>query len=729
MGVAMMNPELRRKIKVRMRPDLVINQQRYGGQSYFIIKDPVGLRYFRFREEELFLLKQLDGYKNLDDIRHEFVDKFRPQRLSVPELERFVSQLLQAGLATAQTPQAGQRLYERYKKRQRDKIKQMLLNVMYIKVPVFDPEKLLNRLLPYTYFLFTIPFLLLATTFGLASLLLVLVNWSTFISKLPAYYDFFTVRNVIFMWITLGIVKVLHEFGHGLSCKRFGGEVHEMGLLFLVFTPCLYCNVTDAWMLPNKWHRAIIGAAGMYVELILSSIFVWIWWYTEPGLLNTLSLSIIFVCSVSTVLFNANPLLRFDGYYILADLAEIPNLRERSNKYLGTVAGQLFLGEDPVKDPFAPQTNRWLFVTYAVAAYLYRILITVTILYFLYTFLRPYKLGVISAMIAIAAGSSMVIVPIYRIIKMLSGKWRTLKVDKVRMAVSIPAAIAVIAAVLLCPLPMRVDAPLILQPKDATVVTVPRQSKLQNLWIKDGDPVVPGQLLAKFVEPMMEIQYGSARREYDQQIQLERSYRAMDQDSKAEDAKLASDAAYRVMRLLEGELKKLDIVVPPGSQGVALSPPRANDIGKFFKPGDLFCQIGDPAKLEAYIVVPQSEIGLIQETVAAAGSADNLRVWVKLAGHVGTILESRIAEVSQEEITELPQALSNKAGGQVATMTDKKSNREVPQFRSYAVIVNIPNDDLALASGIRGVARFDVGYKSIYWRIKRYIQQTLNFRL
>ncbi|MBY0586909.1 peptidase M50 [bacterium] len=729
MGVAMMNPDLRRKIKVRMRPDLVINQQRYGGQSYFIIKDPVGLRYFRFREEELFLLQQLDGYKNLDDVRHEFVEKFRPQRLSVPELERFVSQLLQAGLATAQTPQAGQRLYERYKKKQRDKLKQMFLNVLYLKVPVFDPERLLGRLMPYTYFLFTIPFLLLATMFGLASLLLVLVNWSTFISKLPAYYDFFTVRNVIFMWITLGVVKVLHEFGHGLSCKRFGGEVHEMGLLFLVFTPCLYCNVTDAWMLPNKWHRAIIGAAGMYVELILSSMFVWIWWYTEPGLLNTLSLSIIFVCSVSTVLFNANPLLRFDGYYILADLAEIPNLRERSNKYLGTVAGQLFLGEDPVKDPFAPQKNRWLFVTYAVAAYLYRILITVTILYFLYTFLRPYKLGVISAMIAVAAGSSMVIVPIYRMIKTLSGKWRTLKVDKVRMAVSIPTALIVIATVVLFPLPMRVDAPLIMQPKNATVVTVPRQSKLENLWVKDGDPVMPGQLLAKFVEPMLEIQYGSARREYDQQIHLEKSYRAMDQDGKAEDAHLASDAAYRVMRLLEGEIKKLDIVVPPGTEGVALSPPRPNDVGKFFKPGDLFCQIGDPTKLEAYIVVPQSEIGLIQEALAAGGSAENLRVWVKLAGHVGSILEARIAEISQEEITELPQALSNKAGGQVPTTTNKQSNKEIPQFRSYAVIVDIDNTDRSLSSGLRGAARFDVGYKSIYWRVKRYIQQTLNFRL
>lgn len=729
MGVSMMNPDLRRKIKVRMRPDLVINQQRYGGQSYYIIKDPVGLRYFRFREEELFLLSQLNGFNNLDDIRHAFVEKFRPQRLSVQELERFISQLLQAGLATAQTPQVGQRLYERYKKRQNDKLKQLFINLLYIKVPVFDPEYLLGKLLPYTRFFFTLPFFILALMFGIASLMLVLVNWSTFVSKLPAYQEFFTFRNIMYMWVTMGIVKVLHEFGHGLSCKRFGGEVHEMGLLFLVFTPCLYCNVTDAWMLPNKWHRAVIGAAGMYVELFLSSIFVWVWWYTEPGLLNTLSLSIIFVCSVSTVVFNGNPLLRFDGYYILADVAEIPNLRERANKYLGTVAGELFLGVDPVKDPFAPQKNRWLFVTYAIAAYLYRIMVTVTILYFLYTFLRPYKLGAISAMLAIAAGSSMVIYPLFRVFRTLQSKWRTLKVDKVRMAVAIPTAIAIVAAILLCPFPMRVDAPLILQPKDATSMFVQTPGLLSELHIKDGQLVEPGQLLAILDNPDLKMKFQSRQREYDQYQQMERSYRTMSRDAQAEQARLRSQAIYRDLDRLRDELSKLDLRVPVDVRGAAFSPPKRNEMGKVFKSGDLFCQIGDPATLEAYIVVPQSEIGLIQEKQRFLENPTDVLIWVKLYGHVGDILTTKMSRISKDEITELPPALSNKSGGEVQTTTDEETKREMPSFRSYAVLADIPNPEGTLTPGVRGIARFNVGYKSLWWRINRYIQQTLNFRL
>src|SRR5258708_6312671 len=131
MSITMSNPDLRRKIKVRVRPDLEITPQRYGGQRYFIVKDSVALRYYRFREEELFLLKQFDGKRTLDDVRHLFVESFRPQRLSVVELERFVQQLLYTGLASVDTPQLGQRLFERYKQKKKDQIKQFFLNLLY----------------------------------------------------------------------------------------------------------------------------------------------------------------------------------------------------------------------------------------------------------------------------------------------------------------------------------------------------------------------------------------------------------------------------------------------------------------------------------------------------------------------------------------------------------------------------------------------------------------------
>ena len=185
------------------------------------------------------------------------------------------------------------------------------------------------------------------------ALLLITVQFDVFRSRLPSFHQFFgNWENWLVMGIVMAGAKVLHEFGHGLSCKHFGGECHELGFMLLVFTPALYCNVSDSWMLPSKWHRAAIGAAGMYVEMVLASIATFIWWFTDrTTLLNQVCLSLMFICSVSTLLFNGNPLLRFDGYYILMDLIEIPNLRQKSTEVLKRFLVQLVPGHRTAGEP------------------------------------------------------------------------------------------------------------------------------------------------------------------------------------------------------------------------------------------------------------------------------------------------------------------------------------------------------------------------------------------
>lgn len=716
----MINPDLRRKIKIKKRPDLIITRQRFGGQNFYVIKDPVSLRYYRFREEELFLLEKFDGKNHFDDIRHDFVEKFRPQRISVAELERFAGQLLQAGIATADTPQLGQRLFERYKKHKWGIIKQFFLNILYIKIPIFDPDRVLDRMLPYTKFVFSIPFFLLACVFGLGSLLLVLVHWEEFLSKLPSYHEFFTWRNLMYFWVTLAAVKVLHEFGHGLSCKKFGGEVHEMGLLFLVLTPALYCNVTDAWMLPNKWHRIVIGAAGMYVELILSAIFVLVWWNTEPGLLNTLSLSIIFICSVSTVIFNANPLLRFDGYYILADFLEIPNLRERSNKYLGNLAGKIFLGTEVTPDPYMPKERKWFFAAYAVAAYVYRWVVTIGILWFLYTFLKPYKLGTISAMLAVGAAFTMFVYPLWKVIGTLRQRWRSLKVSKLRLAGMSAVAAVVLAAILFTPFPMRIDAPMILQPRNAVTVFVHVPGVLKEIYVKDGQPIVPGALLGRLEDPELEKEYARLQVDYGRYQKAVLDFRAMEEVGKAHEAAVRAEAARAALQSLGAELEKLNVRAPFGRTGVVFSPPKERDLHQTYKAGQPFCQIGEPGDLEAYIVLEHSDTSLVHE---------GQRVWLKLSGHVGPILESHLERISNTAIENLPQSLSNKHGGEVPTTTDEKQQVEKPMFKSYSLQAPVPNPHGELVPGTRGLARIDGGWRSLFWRLRRYLQQTFHFRL
>ena len=161
-------------------------------------------------------------------------------------------------------------------------------------------------------------------------------------------------RALGLVWLAIALIttKALHELGHALACKHYGGECHELGLMLLVFTPCLYCNVSDSWMLPSKYQRAFIGFAGMYVEIFLASIATFIWWYSDPsGVLSNVCLRVMFISSVSTLLFNGNPLLRFDGYYVFSDAIEIPNLATRAARYYGYLVRRHLLGVDGERSP------------------------------------------------------------------------------------------------------------------------------------------------------------------------------------------------------------------------------------------------------------------------------------------------------------------------------------------------------------------------------------------
>src|SRR5207244_3763192 len=192
---------------------------------------------------------------------------------------------------------------------------------------------------------FTLWCLTVSVGVRLAAVLLVATHFEAFREKLPDYHEFFSFKTIVYLWAALGCVKIIHEFGHGLSCKAFGGEVHEIGALLLCFSPCMYCNVSDAWTLPSKWKRIIISGAGIYVELIIAAIATFVWWNTPSHpFVNNMSLSLMVVCSVSTIVFNANPLMRYDGYYVLADLLEIPNLRDRCNRYLKNLVLDKCLG-------------------------------------------------------------------------------------------------------------------------------------------------------------------------------------------------------------------------------------------------------------------------------------------------------------------------------------------------------------------------------------------------
>ena len=685
-----------RALPLRIRPDLTATQQRYQGRMYWVVKEPVGLHYYRFQEEEYGILQMLDGRSSLDDIKERFEKQFPPQKITVEELGQFVGMLHRSGLVIADVAGQGAQLKKRRDERKRQELLAAAANILAIRFKGIDPNRLLEWLHPKICFMYRPATIACCMLFALSALTLVLVNFDKFQSKLPTFHQFFTASNWIYLGATLAITKVIHEFGHGLTCKHFGGECHEMGVMFLVLTPCLYCNVSDSWMLPNKWHRAYIGAAGMYIEIVIASICTWVWWYSEPGMLNQLCLSTMFVCSVSTVMFNANPLLRYDGYYILSDLSEIPNLRQKATSILNRKLALWCLGLEEPDDPFLPQRNQLFFAIYSIAAAIYRWVVLVSILWFLYGLLEPYGLKVVSQMIATVSVASLIVQPLWKLGKYFYVPGRLDQVKRSHVNATLAVLAGVLLFVLAIPLPHHVHCLLEVKPRGAETVYVDGAGRLDEVKVRAGQTVRAGDVLARLTNVDLELAIADLEGKREQFKARLMGLRHADSNDE-----MAADEIPHVresLSMVEQQLKekldersRLDLIAP--ADGTVLPPPETPDKsespgqlknwsgtpfdhknkGAMLTDSTLFCEIGDPTKWEANLLVEQDDIEFVD--------ADQ-SVKIKLDMFPHRNFMSTITEIAKVDLKVTPRSLSSKAGGEVVTKTDE-SGAERPQNTSY----------------------------------------------
>jgi putative peptide zinc metalloprotease protein len=713
---------------VRLRPDLVVQPQFYEGMTHYVIKDPLALKYFRFKIEEYFLLEQFDGKQTLQEVKKAFERKYRPQTISIEDLTRFVAQLHEAGIIQIDSPDQAKVLIRRRKKNRWRKIWAFLANILFIKIPIIDPERLLTGMYPYFRWIFTRTFITLSTLSMLVAVSLVFSQWKTFYDKLPDFQSFFNWWTIASFWVCLAVVKVIHEFGHGLTAKHFGGEVHEMGILFLVLTPALYCDVTDSWLLPNKWKRIWISAAGIYVECFLASIATFVWWYSTPGLMNSLAMATMFICSVNTIMFNANPLLRYDGYYVMADWLEIPNLRIKSTQFFGYLFQEKVLGLEIPVQSYLPRSRRYLFVTYAVASYVYRWFVTFAILWFLSQVLKPYKLEGVSYLLALFSLVPLVGMPFYQIFKFVRTPGRLRKVKKARAAAFGVAAIAVVTGILLIPTPLLIQGSMVLKLAKPEEIYAEVPGRLVELKVKDGDWVSEDTVLATLSNP--EKQKELSQKQQDFNVNLYKGV-AFSQSAELENRaqakqfkEFAEHLEPAIAKTVE-EIGKLTLI--SHRSGQVVGSPHRETVGQWLRPGKpvvgdkmTFCEIGDPHQLEAHLILDQGDIHLIRPGRDA---------WVKIYGRAERTFKCKVGEISKRSRDEVPKEMSNMAQGEVASKPDPKTGKATPLTAVYEVIIPIDNKDLELAPGLRGSAKIDGGTYTLAWWLMRWWNKMFNFQL
>jgi len=730
-----------RPLSLRKRSDLVVHPQRYAGRNYAGIKNPLSLRYYQLREEEFFVLEQLDGRRSAAEIQAAFEREFAPRKLGVRGLQGFLAMLHREGLIVADAEGQGAGLLERAGRVRRRERLAALGSLLAIRFRGVDPDALLSWLYPKIRYLFSVWMIVGGLAFALAAATLVTVEFEAVRTRLPEFHAFFCLDNVVWFLLAIAVSKVLHELGHGLTCKHFGGECHELGVMLLVFTPCLYVNVSDAWLLPNKWHRIAISAAGMFVEIILAAVCTFLWWFSEPGLLNSICLHLMFVCSVSTVLFNGNPLLRYDGYYILSDLMETPNLRERSISMVRRALARWFLDVDLGMERMYPDRRRGLLVAYAIGAVLYRFVIVTAILWFCHTVLKPYGLQVLAQVLGVLVIGGMLLTPLWRGARFFSNPARRHQVQGRRFVVGVAAIAILLTLALSIPLPHRVGAPAVLQPENARRVFVSVSGILVSA-VEPGAAVAKGQPLGQLenADLAMEIlrlrgqqevlltELDSLKRRSAHQTHL--GTRDPGSQIPATEQALA-DVEQRLEKRLN-EQQRLTLAAP--TAGVVMparhqpsrsasgqletwsgSPLDESNRGAYLQTGTLFCLVGDPNRLQAMLVVDQSDIEFV-----SAGQT----VRLQLDQLAGCYLKGEITEISRIDVETAPPELA--VAGNLPQQTDADGNAQLVGV-FYQVNVSLDEHPHKLLSGAAGQTRIHAPPLSLGRRILRYLSST--FRL
>lgn len=731
-----------RALTVRKRPDLTASRQRYQGEGYWVVKEPVGLQYFRFHDEEYFILNMLDGHVSLQQIKDGFEQRFAPQKITFGDLQQFIGMLHRSGLVISNSPGQGKALRERGRQKFNKELMGKFTNVFALRFRGFDPERILNAILPWFGWMFSVPALIFFVLLLMSSSLMLASQYETVYAKLPTFQQFFAADRWLILALTMAIVKMLHEFGHGLSCKKFGGECHEIGFMLLVFTPCLYCNVSDSWMLPNKWKRVWIGAAGIYVEMILASIAAYVWMLTESGTtVNDLCLNMMFLNVVSTILINGNPLLRFDGYYILMDLLEIPNLRQKSTEVLKRWFQQTCLGLELQDDPFLPTRGKFLFALFTIASVIYRWVVVFSICWFVIKVLEPYGLESLGRMVAVIGFFGLVGQPIKQTWKFCRTPGRLSKVKRVPLTITLAIVAAVVGVVCYLPLPHHIDCAFEIQTSEVGRVYAGSPGQIKQT-IYPGALVEKGDVIAVLENPDLDIRLADlAGEEEVATLQFEnlrkrvRYNRALSAQFQTQRKILISIQDMRRKTIEEKErltvkATRAGVVLPPPMRkpqqsagdgrlpGWTGTPLEERNRGALLTADDLICEIGSPDAMEAVLMIDQGDVQLVRESHEVDLKLDSRR----LHTFQGVILEK-----SQEPLSNASTSLSSQTGGDLQTEIDPTTGMVKPRSVTYQARVPLKPGDLPLRPGYRGSAKIHVDHRSLGSRLWRVIAKTFNF--
>ena len=657
----------------------------------------------RFNPVSHYVIGLMDGYRTVQEIWDSAMVRFGDDAPTQDEMLRLLGQLHSADVLQSEvTPDLAELLRRANRTRKKTRM-QMLLSPMSVKIPLIDPDRFLERWLPWYQPLFgwgaAIIWCLVvgAAIFGAA------VHWSELTENLADRV--LAPQNLLLIFLTFPVVKLLHEFGHACATKAWGGEVHEMGIMLLVLMPVPYVDATAASSFHETHRRVVVGAAGMLVELFIAALALFLWIEAEPGVVRSVLYNVMLIAGISTVLFNANPLLRFDGYYMLSDMLQIPNLRQRSNQYVGHVVETRMFGAKRPEIEATRSERRW-FVFYAVTSFIYRNIIMLAIALFIAS--QYFIIGVILALWVVVGA---LIVPLVKGLYFLLFHPR-LRRHRIRALTTSAAALGLVAAFLfMMPAPLWTTAEGVTWAPEDSQVRVGTDGFVTRVAASPGSFVRRGSTLVETEDPTLppRIRYLEAQLRF-----LEARLRAARVIDRVQWELTKEEIASVEAELADARQRERDLTIVSPADGV-FNLAVAQDLpDRFLRKGEPLGYVLPETVSSVRLLVSQDDVGLVRSQTE--------RVRVKLAGRLYETYDAVILREVPGGSYRLPNMALSSSGGGVVAVDPRATNEPKALKRWFEFELTLPENRLH-AVGVRTYVRFEHGSEPIAWRIYRSMRQ------
>jgi multidrug efflux pump subunit AcrA (membrane-fusion protein) len=631
----------------RLRADLTIVEQVFRGEVTFVVKDPATQKYFRFRPVEMGVMRYFDGARTPDEIAAALTEQ--GIRLNARTVEGFARKLASIGLLERTLVERTTLELERIRAERRKRRRPALFRgeLLRMRWSLGDPDGMFTRVLPAIRWMFTRGFIWASVALFAVYFLILGATWSEFSTTVGQLYSLRTITfgSIVLLWLTGLVVILIHELGHGFTCKYFGGEVHEMGFMLMYFQPAFYCNVNDAWSFPALRARLWVTAAGGWIQLVVASMAAIVWYVATPGTLaSEAAVAAMIVGGATTLVTNANPLLPLDGYFALTDWLEIPNLRIRAREYFSWWVRRHVLRVD-VPEPAASDREKRVLLTYGALALCY-ITALFSIIGFWLVGRAEAAFGAIGVLIVLGATFMLLrrgLAEWGRSVAVAVRAWRTGRRRRPSWRVWVGVTLGTIALLAVLPWTLTTSGRFVVTPVSTMEVTAPDSGVIAAVFVREGVQVPTGAALARLVDRDLEREMLAAARAVDSVTVATSRARAAQSSGTLERLEAERSAAVARFTALQA---RIDALTLRARWTGTVTTPRVQEVeGRRVEAGDAIMRLATLDTLEARVALARAgaasvRTGQVVHLIAygdAANPVDAVVRGVAPAGDRGTI--------------------------------------------------------------------------------------------